>query len=94
MPRRISMTAAVERELKNYPADIRLGSTGRGMMLIAQRLDAGVDDDDHLKHLLTELRLSSAQLRDRAPGETPGDEVDAARKRRENQMTRMAGEQG
>lgn len=86
MPRRVSMTAAVERELKNYPDEIRLGAVARGMLLLAQRLDAGVADARDLAQITRELRLASAQLREQAPGNAPGDEVDDARKRRETGM--------
>ena len=85
-PRRVSMTAAVERELKNYPADIRLGAVARGMLLLAQRLDAGVGDARDLAMISREIRLASAQLREQAPGDAPGDEVDEARKRSEARM--------
>lgn len=80
------MTAAVERELKNYPDDIRLGAVARGMILLAQRLDQGVSDERNLAAIVMQIRLSSAQLREQAPGDKPDDEVDKARKRREMAM--------
>lgn len=83
---RTSVEAAVRRELKSYPADIAAGAVARTMILLAQRLDAGVGEARDLAQVSRELRLASAQLRELAPGNVKGDKLDELREKREKRL--------
>lgn len=85
-PSRTSVETSVRRELKSYPPDIAAGAVARTMILLAQLMDAGIDEPRDLAQVSRELRLASAQLRELAPGNTEGDEVDKFRKRREKRL--------
>lgn len=85
-PRRASVEAAVRKDLRSYPADIAGGAIARTMLVVAQRIDAGGLDARDLAQLSRELRLAAAQLRDMAPGEVKGDDIDELRQRREKRQ--------
>jgi hypothetical protein len=82
----MSMEEAVLVDLAQLPQRMREGGVAAVALMCARMLDEGGLPPRDAAGFAREVRLSLAQLREMAPGESKGDPTDEVRERREKRM--------
>lgn len=84
-----TLESAARRDLRSLPPAYRNSAIAQTYLLMARRLDAGVNARDTAT-LARELRLALLVLYDLSPPAREDDAVDELRKRREERMAGLA----
>lgn len=83
--RTLAVERAARKDLQAFPPAQRDSALGRGYLVLARRLDAGMSDGDAVR-AVNQMRLCLLTLNELAPPSAGDDFVDEFTKRREERM--------